>query len=73
MLQREKQNDDQPIQPPLRNDNMLENYVEENCEEIEDAVNLIQDDTSFVHLTQDEYEKSLSFNKYFDEEISYEN
>jgi hypothetical protein len=29
---------------------------------------MIEGDTSYVHLTQEEYDKSLSFNQHFDEE-----
>jgi len=29
MIEKEKWNDDQPFQPPLRNDNMLDDYIEE--------------------------------------------
>jgi hypothetical protein len=47
---------------------MVDDFVEEEFEELDEEVNMIEGDTSYVHLTQDEYEKSLSFNQYFDEE-----
>ena len=47
---------------------MVDDFVEEEFEEPDEEVNMIEGDTSYIHLTQDEYEKYLSFNQYFDEE-----
>jgi len=68
LLQRERWTEDQPIQAPLKNDNMIDDSVKEEFEELDEEVNMIEGDTSYLHLTQDESKKYLSFNQYFDEE-----
>jgi len=68
VLQREKLIEDQPIQEPLKNENLVDNFVEEEFEELDEQMNMMEGYASYVHLNQDEYEKYLSFNQYFDED-----
>jgi hypothetical protein len=68
VLQRERRNEDQPIQAPIKNENLVDNLVEEEFEDIDEEMNMMEGDLSDMHVTQDEYEKSLSFNSYFNED-----
>jgi hypothetical protein len=53
-LQREKRVEDQPIQVPLKNENLVDNFVDkEEYEEHDEEMNLMECDTSYVHLKQD--------------------
>jgi hypothetical protein len=42
--------------------------VEEEFEDIDEEINMMEGDLSDMHVTQEEYEKSLSFNSYFNED-----
>jgi hypothetical protein len=68
VLQRERRNEDQPIQAPIKNENMVDNFGEDEIEDIDEEINMMEGDISDVYVTQDEYEKSLSFNSYFNED-----
>jgi hypothetical protein len=68
VLQRERRNDDQPIQAPIKNENLVDNFGEDEIEDIDEEMNMMEGDLSDVYVTQDEYEKSLSFNSYFNED-----
>ena len=70
VLQRERRNEDQPIQAPIKNENLVDNFVEEEFEDINEEINSLEGDVSDIHLTQEEHEKSLSFNSYFNEHVN---
>jgi len=54
VLQREKSVEDQPIQVPLKNENLIDNFVdEEEYQEHDEKMNMMEADPSYVHMTQD--------------------
>jgi hypothetical protein len=67
-LQRERRNEDQPIQAPIKNENLVDNFEEDQIEDIDEEINMMEGDPSEVYVTQDDYEKYLSFNSYFNED-----
>jgi hypothetical protein len=67
VFKRERINEDQPIQAPIKNEKLVDNLIEEGFEDTDEEINIMEGDISDVHVTQEEYEKSLSFNSYFNE------
>jgi hypothetical protein len=65
--QRPPRNNDQQIQAPLKDENMLEGDEDQENENIEE-MNLDGEDEVNPHVTQEEYEQSLSFGQFFNEE-----
>jgi hypothetical protein len=47
---------------------MVENFEEDQIEDIDEEINMMEGDPSKVYVTQDDYEKYLSFNSYFNED-----
>jgi hypothetical protein len=46
---------------------LVDNFREDEIEDIDEEMNIVGGDLSDVYVTHDEYEKSLSFNSYFNE------
>jgi hypothetical protein len=67
-LQRERRNGDQTIQAPIKNENMVDNFGEDEIEDIDEETDMMEGDLSDVYVTQDEYKKYLIFNSYFNDE-----
>jgi len=42
VLQRERRNQDQPIQAPIKNENMIDNIEEDENEDIDEEINMIE-------------------------------
>jgi hypothetical protein len=55
-------NEDQPIQAPMKNENLVDDFVEGEFEDIDEDINMMEGGLSDKKVTQEEYEKSLSFN-----------
>jgi hypothetical protein len=68
VLQRERRNEDQPIQAPIKNENLIDSFEEDQIDDIDEDINMMEGDPSEVYVTQDDYEKSVSFNSYFNED-----
>jgi hypothetical protein len=47
---------------------LVDNFEEDQIEDIDEEINMMEGDPSEVYVTQDDYEKSLSFNSYFNED-----
>jgi hypothetical protein len=52
----------------MKNGNLVDNFMVEGSEEFDEEMNMMEGDIFYIHLTQDEYENSLSFNQYFYED-----
>jgi hypothetical protein len=66
LMRRERRNDEQPIQPPVRtNDenNMVEEETDEGYVDNLEEIHLLQEENNTMHLTQDDYEDSLNTRK----------
>ena len=58
-LKRDKQNDDQNVQPPFGN-NFVDDPDEHDIAKPNDDIHLIEVEQSIAHLTQDDYEYSMA-------------
>ena len=47
---------------------MVDNFEEDQIEDIDEEINMMEGDPSEVYVTQDQYEKYLSINSYFNED-----
>jgi hypothetical protein len=65
---RERRNEDQPIQAPIKNENLIDSFEEDQIDDIDEEINMMEGDLSEVYVTQDDYEKYVSFNSYFNED-----
>jgi chromosome segregation ATPase len=50
VLQRERRNEDQPIQAPIKNENLVDNLVEEEFEDIDEEINMMEGDLSDMYI-----------------------
>jgi hypothetical protein len=66
--QRPLKNKDQKIQAPFKTKNLMQGDEEKEYKELDEGMNLLSDDDSEPHLTQQDYEPSLGYGKLFDEE-----
>jgi hypothetical protein len=63
-------NNDHQIQAPLKYENMLEGHDDQENENAEEAMNLDNYDEVNPHVSQEEYEQSLSFGQFLMKRIS---
>jgi hypothetical protein len=62
-MRRERRNEEQPIQPPVKtnnDNNLVEEVMDEEYVEYTEEVHLLQDENNAMHLTQNDYEYSLN-------------
>jgi hypothetical protein len=63
-LKRENRYNEQSIQAPLKNENILDDTIEEGeFEDVDEEMNNLEGEFLETYVTQDEYEKSLNFNE----------
>jgi hypothetical protein len=66
--QRPLKNEDQKIQAPFKTENLIQGDEVQEYDELDEEMNLLSDDDSEPHLTQQDYELSLGSGQLFDEE-----
>jgi hypothetical protein len=63
MFRRDRRNEEQPLRPPVKNNNennVVEDLGAEEFSYFQEEMHLIQDSHEAMHLTQHDYERSLN-------------
>ena len=66
--QRPLKNEDKKIQVPFKTENLIQGDEVQEYDELDEEMNLLSDDDSEPHITQQDYELSLGSGLLFDEE-----